>query len=138
MTGTRAALLAVGALIAALVAGCGSVGEVGSGASRAGVEPVRSTSGFGASPYATMDAKQQSERVKTVAKANQQAEKRTAALLNKTKALPDAAGPEVAEAQAEQPTLDAQTKAVVVGLEARSSSSADLVAAEAGAEYVER
>jgi hypothetical protein len=112
---------------------------VGSGASRAGVEPVRSTSGFSTSPYATMDAKQQSERVKTVAKANQQAEKKTVALLNKTKTLPDAAGPQVAQVEAsEQPTLDAQMKAVVVGLETKPAASPERFAAETDGEYVER
>jgi hypothetical protein len=115
--------LLVVALAGAPLAGCGSVGEVGYGASRAGVDPVRSTTGFSSSPYAAVGSKQQAERMKSVAKANQQTQKQTA-LLNKVEALEDVAGEAVAQAPTEeQATLDPQLKAVVVGLETKVAAS---------------
>jgi len=138
MAGRRVVAVLLGALLAlglgALpMGGCGKIGDVGYGASRAGVEPVRSTTGFSSSGYAAVDGRKQAERVNAVAKANQQSGQKTAALLNKMKLLDDATGTAVATgATPEQPTLDAQAKGVLMGLETRPSASTERLAEETG------
>jgi len=129
-----AAMALAGLALGLLVAGCGSVGEVGYGASRAGVEPVRGA--YGNSPYAPLDARKQSERVNSLAKANERTGKQTAALANKAKALPDADGPAVAPVETPtQPTLEPQIKALVVQQETRPPSASDRMAADYGDDY---
>ena len=128
----------VGLLAGLLVAGCGSVGDVGYGASRAGVEPVRGTYGSGTSPYTTVDGKQQSERMATLAKANQKTEKKTAVLLNKAKTVPDGDGPAVADVEVPtQPTLDAQMKALVARQETQPPTSTERLAVDPRLDYPE-
>jgi len=127
-------VLAFASMVGMLLAGCGSVGDVGYGASRAGVEPVRGT--YGTSPYATnQTTQQQTQRVETLARANEKTEKKSAALLNKIKAAPDASGPEVAEVEVPtQPTLDPQMKALIVRQDTPAAASADLTASGARAD----
>jgi hypothetical protein len=121
--------LVAGLVLGLLLSGCGSVGDVGYGASRAGVEPVRGAYGSGSSSYASMDATKQQERVKTLAKANERTEKKTAALLNKAKALPDDPGPAAPKVElADQPTLEPSVKSVVAQQERAQPASDDLIA----------
>jgi hypothetical protein len=121
--------LVVGLLVGLLLSGCGSVGDVGYGASRAGVEPVRGVYGSGSSAYPSADAGKQQERAKSLAKANQKAEKKTAALLNKAKALPDGSGPEAPKVEiADQPTLEPSVKSLVAQQERTQPASDDLIA----------
>ena len=123
-----------GLALGLLIAGCGGVGEVGYGASRAGVEPVRGA--YGNSPYAPLDARKQSERVNSLAKANQRTGKQTTALVNKAETLPDAEGPAVAATEIPtQPTLDPQMKALVARQEARPPSGSDRMAADYESDY---
>ncbi|MBM3472148.1 MAG: hypothetical protein FJX75_02600 [Armatimonadetes bacterium] len=125
-------VLVFATVVALLLAGCGSVGDVGYGASRAGVEPVRGTYGSGTSPYAaSMSTQQQTQRVETLAKANEKTEKKTATVLNKIKAEPDASGPDVADVEVPtQPTLDPQMKALIARQETALPAAADRIAAD--------
>jgi hypothetical protein len=127
-----AGVLVFASMLGLLLAGCGSVGDVGYGASRAGVEPVRGTYGSGSSPYAANQTTQErTQRVETLARANEKSEKKTATLLNKTKAEPDATGPAVADVEVPtQPTLDPQVKALIARQETSLPASADLMASE--------
>lgn len=105
-------LLGLG-LTVSLWGGCGSVGEVGYGASRAGVEPVGRSSGYTTTPYGMLNPSQQAERVRTLAGPNQRTHK-ISTLLKKAKGLPDEEGVEVGQVDVPvQPTLDAQIKLLV-------------------------
>jgi len=120
---TLAVLLAVLAL-----GGCGGVGEVGYGASRAGVEPVRGAYGYDSS-LSTANAEQQAEQAKSLAKTNQKSGKKVAALVQKIKALPDASSAAVPDVEVQtQPTLEPAAKSVLLQRETAPPPTGSLLA----------
>jgi hypothetical protein len=89
------AALAVGAL-SLLGAGCGSVGDIGTGASRAGVQPVRGAYGAGG---LTRSQDEVDRRVEQVAKGNRKP-KKDASAVKALKEMPEGASDAVADAAA--------------------------------------
>ena len=135
MSPKRAGVALIGFVVAAFVVallctGCGSVGDVGYGASRGGVDPVRGTYGYGDSEYSPAVAQKQADQVERLAKANLRSDKKGAAIANKVKALADedsATAPDVEGV--EQPTLEPSVKALVAQ-EATPGSAAEAAAGE--------
>ncbi len=78
--------IALGGLLVA-VGGCGSVGDIGMGASRSGVQPVRGT--YGTSGYGSMSDADLQRRFAQLTKANEKTAKKDGAILKVLKALPD-------------------------------------------------
>lgn len=121
------ALLAVGVvcLVLALLVGlggCGSVADVGAGASRAGVEPVRGTYGY-SSTYGE-DAETREKRVEALARSNEKPGKKSAQVLKQVKQLPDEEGEAVPELTVEaRDGLDAEAKAKLIAQEEQIAPS---------------
>ncbi len=113
-----AAFCALGLVVA--LGGCGSVADVGSGASRAGVEPVRGAYGYG-SGYGA-DAETREKRVEALARTNEKPAKKSAQFLKQLKQVPDEEGEAAAEVSVEERQgLDAESKAKLVLQEQRGA-----------------
>lgn len=87
-----------GLLLLAALVGCGSVADVGAGASRAGVEPVRGAYGYSGS---AADLEAAEKRVESIARSNEKPAKKTAGLLKEMKQQPDEAAEVAAETEPE-------------------------------------
>ena len=117
-------------MVLVVFAGCGSVGDIGMGASRSGVQPVRGT--YGTSGYSGLSGDQE-QRLERIAKANRKGKQESAAL-KKLKALPDGASDTVATATvAERPAPAEGVKIAVIGSDRTPSSSSTRSAASSGA-----
>jgi hypothetical protein len=111
---------ALGLVVA--LGGCGSVADVGSGASRAGVEPVRGAYGYG-SGYGA-DAETREKRVEALARSNEKPAKKSAQFLKQLKQVPDEEGEAVVEVSVEEREgLDAESKTKLVLQEQRIAPS---------------
>lgn len=89
-----------GLLLLAALVGCGSVADVGSGASRAGVEPVRGAYGYSGSGSAA-DLEAAEKRAESIARSNEKPGKKTAGLLKEMKQHPDEEAEVAAETEPE-------------------------------------
>jgi hypothetical protein len=127
--GSAVVCLAVLSILA--VGGCGSVADVGSGASRAGVEPVRGTYGYGSSYSENNEARQ--KRVEALARSNEKPGKKSARAAEQLKQLPDEEGQSVAEVTLEpRAGLGADAKARLIVQERQIAPTAAQGVAAAG------
>ncbi|MGQ9730220.1 MAG: hypothetical protein ACUVX8_03020 [Candidatus Zipacnadales bacterium] len=112
-------VLMVGATVLAgvMVSGCGSVGEVGSGASRSGVEPVRGVYSYNSS-YSTASSQEQQQRIEKLAMLNRKASKKTNLYLKREKQLSDVmTSLEPAQDAPEKTALEVSIKAALIDQE---------------------
>jgi hypothetical protein len=102
----------------ALVAfsGCGSVSNVGTGASLGSVTPVSGAYGYSGGGLTDTQLRQQEQKVDSVARSNQVPDNKSATALNRQlKAQPNAASEMAPKAPAQtDPTLEPALKAVVI------------------------